>query len=403
MDFSEKTVSVSRLVYFLKEVVEDNFVQVMVRGEIANFSAPSSGHHYFALKDDQAQLRAVMFRSCNRMLKFAPENGMEVVCWGRVSVYSQRGELQLVVDRMEPVGVGSWQLAFEKLKLKLDAEGLFGASHKRSLPSFPKIIGVVTSPTGAAIHDILNVLRRRGAGLRVLLAPVRVQGEGAAVEIAQAIEDLNRHGEADVIIAGRGGGSPEDLWAFNEEPVARAVFASQIPVISAVGHEVDVTISDLVADLRAPTPSAAAEMVVQGRQELERHVDHLIMRLSGQMQGRLSLLRERLAGLQRRLRSPVEEWRGKRHVLEQMHKRLHLAMEKNLQGAANRFSIAASRLHALSPLATLDRGYAIVFSEKTATAIRDGRRLKAGDRLKIRFSKGQVQATVDEILPEDDV
>jgi exodeoxyribonuclease VII large subunit len=397
MSVSEGTVSVSRLVWLLKEVIEDNFVHVLVTGEIANFSAPSSGHYYFGLKDDQAQLRGVMFRSSNRMLNFMPENGMQVVCSGRVSLYQQRGELQLVVDTMEPLGVGNWQLAFEKLKIKLDAEGLFDASHKRTLPSFPRTIGVVTSPTGAAIHDILNVLRRRGAGLRVLLRPVRVQGDGAAEEIAQAIVDLNQHGQADVLIVGRGGGSPEDLWAFNEEVVARAVFASSIPIISAVGHEVDVTISDFVADLRAPTPSAAAELVVQGRQELERHVDHLIMRLTGQMQGRLLLLKERLNGLQRRLRSPVDELYRKHNTLEQTRKRLHLAMEKILNRAANRLGLAAGHLHALSPLATLDRGYAIVFHEQTHTAIRDARCLQKGDRLNIRFAKGSVTATVDHL------
>lgn len=398
MSVSEGTVSVSRLVWLLKEVIEDNFVQVMVTGEIANFSAPSSGHYYFGLKDEQAQLRGVMFRSSNRILNFMPENGMQVVCAGRVSLYQQRGELQLLVDSMEPVGIGNWQLAFEKLKNKLDAEGLFNVSHKRALPSFPRTIGVVTSPTGAAIHDILNVLRRRGAGLRVLLRPVRVQGDGAGDEIAQAIADLNQHGQADVLIVGRGGGSPEDLWAFNEEVVARAVFASCIPVISAVGHEVDVTISDLVADLRAPTPSAAAELVVQGRQELERHVDHLIMRLSGQMQGRLLLLKERLNGMRRRLRSPVEELHRKHNALEQTRMRLYQAMEKALCGAGNRFGLAASHLHALSPLATLDRGYAIVFHGKMQSAVRDARSLHRGDRLNIRFAKGAVMATVDDIL-----
>lgn len=397
MNISEGTVSVSRLVYLLKEVVEDNFVQVLVTGEIANLSAPSSGHYYFAVKDDQAQLRGVMFRSSNRLLKFTPENGMQVLCGGRVSLYPQRGELQLVVDRMEPLGVGSWQLAFEKLKTKLDAEGLFEVVRKRRLPSFPRTIGVVTSPTGAAVHDILNVLRRRGAGLHVLLSPVRVQGDGAADEIARAIADFNRHGQADVLIVGRGGGSPEDLWAFNEEVVARAVYASRIPVISAVGHEVDVTISDLVADLRAPTPSAAAELVVQGRQELERHVDHLVMRLSGQMQGRLSLLKERLDGLRRRLRSPVDDLRRQYRDLEQLRKRLFSAMEKTMQRAANRLGLAGSRLHALSPLATLDRGYAIVFSAKTSTIVRDARTLAPGDRVQIRFAKGSVEATVDEV------
>lgn len=397
MSVSEGSVSVSRLVYLLKELVEDNFVQVMVTGEIANFSAPSSGHYYFGLKDDQAQLRSVMFRSSNRILNFTPENGMQVVCTGHVSLYQQRGELQLVVDSMKPLGVGNWQLAFEKLKAKLDAEGLFNAAHKQALPSFPCTIGVVTSPTGAAIHDILNVLRRRGAGLRVLLCPVRVQGDGSAGEIAQAIADLNQNGQADVLIVGRGGGSPEDLWAFNEEVVARAVFASRIPVISAVGHEVDVTISDLVADLRAPTPSAAAEVVVQGRQELERHVDHLIMRLSGQMQGRMLLLKERLYGLQRRLRSPVDELQRKSNILEQTLKRLRLAMQKRLDVAANRLGLAARHLDALSPLATLDRGYAIAFNKQTQVAVRDAGTLHKGDRLSIRFATGSVTALVEHI------
>jgi exodeoxyribonuclease VII large subunit len=399
MHISEGSVPVSRLVYLLKEVVEENFVEVVVTGEMANFSAPSSGHYYFALKDDQAQLRGVMFRSNNRALHFTPENGMEVVCRGRVSLYPQRGELQLIVDFMEPLGVGSWQVAFDQLKQKLAAEGLFESGRKRSLPPFPRTIGVVTSPTGAAIHDILNVLRRRGSGLRVLLCPVRVQGEGSADEIAAGIADLNRYGGVDVIIVGRGGGSPEDLWAFNEETVARAIYASSIPVLSAVGHEVDVTISDLVADLRAPTPSAAAELVVQGRRELERHVDHLNMRLSGQMQGRLMLLKERLAGLHRRLRSPLEDLDLKRRALEQAQKRLISVMDKVMVRASHRIVVAAGRLHALSPLATLGRGYAIVFDAKTGKVVRDAATLEKGDRLNLRLARGEIAATVDAIKP----
>jgi len=216
--------TVSRLNALLREVVEDNFVQVVVEGEISNFSTPASGHCYFSLKDADAQLRAVMFRSQSRLLGFTPQNGMQVICRGRVTLYTQRGELQLVVESLEPKGAGNLQLAFDQLKARLAAEGLFDAGRKRPLPAFPETIGVVTSATGAAIHDILNVLRRRGAGVRVLLRPVRVQGEGAAAEIAEAIAELNRHGEADVLIVGRGGGSLEDLWAFNEEPVARAIY-----------------------------------------------------------------------------------------------------------------------------------------------------------------------------------
>ncbi len=296
MSNEPRILSVSRLAALLKEVVEDNFVQVWVEGEISNFSAPASGHFYFTLKDAGAQLRAVMFRSQNRLLKFRPESGMQVVCSGRVSLYSQRGELQLVVDAIEPRGAGSLQVAFEQLKAKLEAEGLFAQARKRALPAFPKTIGVVTSATGAAIHDILQVLRRRSAGVRVQIYPVRVQGEEAAGEICQGIAVFNRQGEADVLIVGRGGGSLEDLWAFNEEPVARAIYDSRIPVISAVGHEVDFSIADFVADLRAPTPSAAAELVVKSRQELEGHLDQLTLRLAAQMRGRLELMRERVSG-----------------------------------------------------------------------------------------------------------
>jgi exodeoxyribonuclease VII large subunit len=299
--------TVTRLAALLKEVVEENFAQVLVEGEISNFSVPASGHFYFSLKDESAQVRAVMFRSQARLLAFRPENGMQVILSGRVSLYPQRGEVQLVAERLEPLGIGSLQVAFEQLKTRLAGEGLFAEARKRPLPTFPRTVGVVTSATGAAIHDIVNVLRRRGAGLRLLLAPVRVQGDGAAAEIAAAIADHNRLGVADVLIVGRGGGSLEDLWAFNEEVVARAIHASAIPVISAVGHEVDFTIADFVADLRAPTPSAAAELVARSRLELEGHLDHLAQRLAGQMQGRLELLNERVTGLSRRLRSPRQQ------------------------------------------------------------------------------------------------
>ncbi len=391
--------SVSRLVALLKETVEENFVQVLVSGEIANFSMPSSGHYYFALKDERAQLRAVMFRMQNRLLSFRPENGMAVVCRGRLSVYSQRGEIQLLVDALEPLGVGSQQIALEQLKQQLAREGLFAEERKRPLPAFPRIIGVVTSATGAAIHDILNVLRRRGAGLRVVLRPVRVQGEGAAAEIADGIADLNRHGEADVLIVGRGGGSAEDLWAFNEEPVARAIFASRIPVISAVGHEIDVTIADLVADLRAPTPSAAAELVVKERRELEGHVDHLIMRLSRQMESRLALLRERLAGLSRRLRGPMADLAAQRRHVEHLARRAALAVEGRLEMAASRLAVFSGRLDALSPLRTLSRGYAIVTRATGGPPLRSASSCSPGDLLTIRFASGSAAVLVEEVRP----
>jgi exodeoxyribonuclease VII large subunit len=392
--------SVSRLVALLKDVVEENFLEVLVCGEIANFASPSSGHFYFVLKDERAQLRAVMFRMQNRLLDFLPENGMSVVCRGRLSLYSQRGELQLLVDGLEPLGQGNLQIAFEQLKKRLAEEGLFDVQRKRPLPDFPRTIGIVTSATGAAIHDILNVLRRRGAGLRVLLRSVRVQGDGAALEIAEGIADLNRHGEADVLIVGRGGGSMEDLWAFNEEPVARAIFNSGIPVISAVGHEVDVTIADLVADFRAPTPSAAAELVVKERRELEGHVDHLVLRLSGQMKARLSLLRERLAGLYRRLRAPVGDFLLQGQRIELLQRRCELALRGRLETAASRLGNCVGRLEALSPLRTLSRGYSIVTREGQGEPLADPEGLKSGDRLAIRFARGSVLALVEEVLPD---
>ncbi len=388
--------TVSRLNALLCEVVEDNFMQVLVEGEISNFSTPASGHCYFSLKDANAQLRSVMFRSQSRLLGFTPQNGMQVICRGRVTLYTQRGELQLVVESLEPKGVGSLQLAFEQLKSRLLAEGLFDSGRKRSLPAFPKTVGVVTSATGAAIHDILNVLKRRGAGVRVLLRPVRVQGEGAAAEIVQAITELNRHGEADVLIVGRGGGSLEDLWAFNEEPVARAIYQSQIPVISAVGHEVDYSIADFVADLRAATPSAAAELVAKSRLELEGHLDHLMMRLTGQMRNRLDLYHERVEGLLRRLRSPQQTLAMHQSRREELEYRLQLAMRRQLQDGSRQLAALSDRLHSLSPLQTLARGYAIVFDEKNGQAVRDAATLSPGDAVEISFHKGRASATINE-------
>ncbi|RLB73761.1 MAG: exodeoxyribonuclease VII large subunit, partial [Deltaproteobacteria bacterium] len=298
-------VSVSTLVQLLQELVEDNFVEVLVQGELSNVSRPPSGHYYFTLKDRKAQIKCAMFRSHVRALRFKPSDGLKVICRGRVSIYPQRGDLQLIVEGIEPEGVGALQLAFDQLQEKLEAEGLFAPELKQPLPPFPQVIGVVTSSSGAAIQDILNVLQRRSAGLQVLLRSARVQGEGAAAEIAAGIADLNRETDVDVLIVGRGGGSREDLWPFNEEIVARAIAASRIPVISAVGHEVDFSIADLVADLRAATPSAAAELVVKNRLELERHLDQLTLRLATQIRSRLSLLSSRLYGLEKRLKAPA--------------------------------------------------------------------------------------------------
>ena len=397
MEQTAPRLTVSRLVALLRETVEDNFVQVLVEGELSNFATPASGHWYFSLKDEQAQLRAVMFRTQNRLLRFQPENGLQVVCSGRVSVYNQRGELQLIVDALHPVGAGGLQLAFEQLKGRLEAEGLFAAQRKRALPGHPVVVGVVTSATGAAIHDILNVLQRRAAGVRVILSPVRVQGDGAAEEIAAAIGDQNRHGVAEVLIVGRGGGSLEDLWAFNTEVVARAIALSRVPVISAVGHETDVTIADFVADLRAPTPSAAAELVVASRLELERHLDHLVLRLGSQIQSRTGLLRERLAGLQRRLRSPLADLARSRQRQLELEGRLVRAWQGRRQDYCGRLAVLAARLDLLSPLRTLERGYAIALRERDGRAVMDSATLVPGERLQLHLARGRAAVVVEEV------
>lgn len=394
---SPVNLTVSRLVELIREVVESNFFAVTVEGELSNFAAPSSGHWYFTLKDGQSQLRAVMFRSRNRLAATAPVDGQQVVCTGTVSVYAARGEVQLIVDSLAPAGIGSLQAAFEALKARLAAEGLFSTERKRPLPAFPRTVGIVTSSTGAAIHDLLNVLRRRAPGLRVVLRPVRVQGEGAAAEIAAGIADLNAKGLADVLIVGRGGGSLEDLWAFNEEIVARAIAASRIPVISAVGHEVDVTIADFAADLRAPTPSAAAELVAKSRLELESHVDHLIMRLQARVTQGLALGAERLAGLENRLQQAGRSWPQRLEQVDHREQRLGLAMGALLRRLEDQLGRSVGRLQALSPLGQLARGYVIASRDADSREpVRCGE-LAPGAEVWLRFHDGRVRTRVEAV------
>lgn len=389
---STEVISVSQLIHVVQELVEDNFIEVLVQGELANFSRPVSGHCYFTLKDQRSQIRCVQFRSSARLLRFQPEDGLEVVCRGRLSVYTQRGDLQFIAEGMEPVGLGGLQLSFQQLKERLQNEGLFLSERKQPLPAFPATVGVVTSATGAAIQDILNILRRRSSGLKVLLRPVPVQGDGAGQEIAQAIAELNEEGSSEVLIVGRGGGSIEDLWAFNEEVVARAIAASHLPVISAVGHETDTTIADLVADLRAPTPSAAAELVVKNRQELEQHLDHLSSRLINLMRSRLSLFDERLKNIEARLRSPLDQLPLRQQNLSSLSQRLQSAMERKLELNYGQVQALSGRLDALSPLKVLERGYAIVHLQKDGTVVRDPGQVCTDDLLRIQLSRGELFA-----------
>lgn len=393
----QQKLTVSGLVALLQEVVETNFVAVTVEGEVSNFAAPASGHWYFTLKDSGSQLRSVMFRSRNRQMSSLPRDGMQVVCSGTVTVYIARGEMQLVVDNLTQGGQGQLQAAFEALKENLAKEGLFAMERKRPLPAFPQSVGIVTSATGAAIHDILNVLRRRAPDVRLLLKPVKVQGDGAAEEIVEAIKDLNRYGGLDVLIVGRGGGSLEDLWAFNEESVARAIAGSDVPVISAVGHETDFTIADLVADLRAPTPSAAAELVAKNRQELEAHLDHLIIRLQSRIDQSFALVAERLAGFEGRLKRIARDFTGLPDDVAELEQRLSLAMSAMMRQYADRLGMSAGLLDALSPLLQLDRGYVIASQHQGGAGLISTEALKPGDHLWLRFAHGQARAQVEDV------
>lgn len=440
--FKERRVlTVSALTGLIREVLEENFDQVWVEGEISNFASPQSGHCYFTLKDSGAQLRCVMFRAAARTLKFTPKDGMRVLVRGRLTLFEPRGEYQLVAEYLEPQGIGGLQMAFIQLKEKLAKEGLFSELHKREIPKLPRKIGVVTSPTGAAIRDILTVLSRRFANLEILISPVRVQGEGAALEIAAAIDDLNRLGGLDVMIVGRGGGSLEDLWAFNEEVVARAIHRSAIPVISAVGHEIDFTISDFVADLRAATPSAAAELVVRSKKELSAELEALVYRLDislvrrlenwragvtvlsravadpsrilghlsqrvdaldGRLRREADLLlgdcEERIESLAARLnqQNPVLTLRRTEERLATLSLRMDHAMGRRLAASAQRLRLASGTLNAVSPLAVLGRGYSIARKLPQRSVVRDSREIAAGDRLELTLATGSALCRVEE-------
>ena len=397
-----KIYTVSDLTDEIRVLLEDSFSGIWIEGELSNFHHHSSGHMYFTLKDHESQIRAVMFRQQNRQLRFQPRDGLAMLLYGVLSVYERRGEYQVVVDYMEPKGLGALQLAFEQLKERLQAEGLFDDSRKRPIPMLPGRIGVITSPTGAAIRDILHVLRRRFAGVDVLIYPVTVQGDQAPPEIVDAIRELNRRGGLDVLIVARGGGSMEDLWAFNEEVVARAIAESKIPVISAVGHEVDYTIADFVADLRAPTPSAAAELVVSKKDELAQRLDDLQARMSGVIRSRLDALIMRVGGLERHLRllNPIERIRMQRRRLIALWKDLAGWADRRLVVVNGELKAAAGKLDSLSPLAILSRGYSICMRLPGHEIVKESAELFVGDEVEVRLHRGRVQCDVREIAAE---
>ena len=448
--------NVSQLVEAARQTLEREIGSVWVEGEVSNFHAAPSGHLYFTMKDADSQLKSAMFRPQARLLKFRPENGMHIIARGRLTIYETRGDLQLMVETLEPVGAGALQIAFEQLKAKLAAEGLFDAARKRPLPALPKRIGIVTSPRGAAIRDMLNILHRRHEGVNVLLYPAQVQGTTAAQEVREGIEWFNREcsgdgvseeKRVDVIIIGRGGGSAEDLAAFNDEALARAIAASQIPIISAVGHEVDFTIADFVADLRAATPSAAAELVVEAKHTLLERVMNFHQRAGRAIRYSLMMARKDFTALevhpsfsrfadllhirhqridelsyrlvhshstllQERTRkadrlhtrlmahSPVQRLSVMHRQSEALHSRLLAAGKIAITQQRAQYDHITTQLNGLSPLAILERGYAVVF-DASGNIVKDAAKLKTGEEISARVHKGMIQATVNKLRTDD--
>ena len=387
-------ITVSELTRRIRERLESGFSDVWITGEVSGLRVPSSGHLYFTLKDKNAQIKVVFFRSGSRFLKFAPQDGLEVILRGRLSVYDPRGEYQVVAEYMEPKGVGALQLAFIQLKEKLEKEGLFDPSRKRPLPGHPRRVGVITSPSGAAIRDILNVLGRRAPGVNILIAPATVQGDSAPAEIAAAIAELNKTSDLDVLIVGRGGGSIEDLASFNTEVVARAIASSRIPVISAVGHETDFTIADFVSDFRAPTPSAAAEIVAKNEEDLIASISALRDRLMYAALQRLRNLRAKVSFEERALLNPMRRMQDYALRLDELSGRLSSAQARLILAAKNRLVSLSRALSLLEPFAPLKAGFAIVKSRPDGRIIKSAAEAVAEGRLTLQFNDGEIEVEV---------
>jgi len=437
---TRRTLTVSELTARIRDLLGKNFTDIWIEGEISNCREAQSGHIYFTLKDDRSQVRCVFFKQQQRGIRFRPEDGLHVTVRGSISVYEARGEYQIYVENIEPVGLGALQLAFEQLKKRLEAEGLFAAERKKPLPMLPSHIGLITSPRGAAVRDVVRILRRRFPNVHLMVFPVRVQGEGAAAEMVKALKFFNQKKLVDVLILARGGGSMEDLWAFNEEPLARAIAASEIPVISGVGHETDFTIADFVADVRASTPSAAAELVVQTRREFDKHIADLRETLASLVRYRLLDLSKRVHELSARrgFRRPLDLLRQQRQRADEMTSRLALGLRARLEQSRKRFTalhlriatfdfrvkISAFRLrlekvradlggraegllrtkreylqrlalqlHERSPLKVLERGYAIA-TDANGNLLRDAAQVQLGDAVSIQLHRGRLTTEV---------
>ena len=392
-------VSVTQLTGYIKLLLDRDEIlsQTCVRGELSNYKIHSSGHHYFTLKDEGAVISCVLFRSDAMRLRFRPESGMKVILTGRVSLFPRSGQYQLYVSHMQPDGAGDLAVAFEQLKQKLQAQGVFDAAHKKPLPRYPERVALVTSPTGAAVRDMIRILGRRWPLASVLVCPVRVQGEGAAEEIAAMLELVDAAELADVIITGRGGGSLEDLWAFNEEIVARAIYRCKTPVISAVGHEPDVTIADFAADVRAATPSNGAELAVCDRTELRALLEQQARRMEKAQERRLELLRQRLRRLSERpvLRSPEGSLQQKELLLELLRQRLERAAAAAVEKRQRQFAALSGRLDALSPLKVLARGYAV--ATRQGQVLHSVEQLSPGEEIRLRLADGTAFCAVERI------
>ncbi len=392
-----QALSVTQVNLYIKDVIsrDDVLCDVLVKGELSNFKAHSSGHMYMSLKDEGGVMRAVMFRSAAAKLAFKPQNGMKVVARGRISVYERDGQYQLYIENMQQEGQGDLYAAFEQLKAKLSAEGLFAPEHKKKLPKYPKTVGVVTAPTGAAIRDIINVLSRRFSYADIVLYPVLVQGENSAASIVEAIEYFNDSKAADVLIVGRGGGSIEDLWSFNEEAVARAIYNSDIPIVSAVGHEIDFTISDFVADLRAPTPSAAAELVVPSQLELSEKFNNVYRRMFQQSMRVIEKGRMRVQQCEDRqvFKNPLRRLDDSRQYLDNIAYMIESECKSVI--GAKRTSLAenAAKLDGLSPLGTLARGYSLS-KDKDGNVLKSVTQVEAGDVISVTVSDGELKAEI---------
>ena len=394
-----KIFTVGQINRYIRNLLENDFIlsSLLVKGEISNFKAHSSGHLYFTLKDASGALSCVMFRQDAAGLPFEPENGMQVVVYGHISLYEKTGQYQLYAEFMEPLGIGALQVAFEQLKEKLAAEGLFDGDFKREIPENPSCIAVITSPTGAAVRDILQIVKRRDPNVKVAIFPTLVQGEQAAADIVRSLKLVNEWGKADVIILGRGGGSMEDLWCFNDENVARAVFASEIPVISAVGHETDFTITDFVADMRAPTPSAAAELATTPLTERREVFHRLELRLERDVSALLTSCRRRLDLLKSRpvMERPLERIYRTMMDVEETQQRLDKEMTNRLMQRAERWQYLTNRLEAASPLAVMSRGYvmAVTSSGKLLTSVKQA---EVGDRVTLHLQDGKMETNIQE-------